>query len=191
MTAFNNHIAARDVPRLSQGEHSTRPPDWRWQAAIRVAERLKAKKRTWSVTDKVIFVTAKFIRLLEEAQGSDVPDAAYQNLAVYMPGVYWAWYWRTHSNPAQRSLLEAYILAGVPLDQAATQCDMSKATGECYAMIFFDVADRLNNKGFIMNEVFGPRVHGGRAAWRLPHHVEVGRLPEGLHFHRSIGAQPL
>jgi hypothetical protein len=147
------HTPARHTPRLTPDRHSCRPVDWRWERAAW----LVARRRPRRPEDRWVQVAMKFIRRLAATKS----EAAYERLAAAMPGVFWAHYWREGHDRVVRAMLDAYILARATPAQAAVRCGLSPETGVAYACLFFDVADRLDQRGFIYNEAIGRQVHSG------------------------------
>lgn len=60
--------------------------------------------------------------------------------------------------------LSARVLAGQSVAEIATATRLSRAAVTEYEAYFFDVRDRLDNRTFIVNHVFGPAFHRGHSA---------------------------
>jgi hypothetical protein len=150
-----NPTHSRHLPRLLSKEHSARPVDWVWQTAHWI---LSSKTKCFD-GGKWLRLTLMFIRALARCEADANRDAAYRKLAKEMPGIYWAWYWHTAADQSMRWTLEAYLVAGVTATVAAAKCGMSDETGFLYAKVFFDVEGRLDQPGFVLNEVIGRQAH--------------------------------
>lgn len=129
-----------------------RPPDWRWEKAKLLRQDARHNSRT--LDDKLISDLMRFQDRLEEAEG--VWDK-YRLLRQY-PQLTAVWEIREHEAAGQKGVkaeLEARILSGAKLDAISQRLSISVDTIELYEKVFFNVLDRLSNRGFIAHNVFG------------------------------------
>jgi hypothetical protein len=68
------------------------------------------------------------------------------------------------SEKLTRGILEARILARLPVDQVAAACQLTVGAVRAYEALFFDVADDLNFPDYIVMAVIGEKLHCGLTA---------------------------
>jgi hypothetical protein len=167
-----------------------RPVDWRWQrAAIAATGEYPLSRRrdgdTW------VARATKFIREHENCE-TELDLAA---LSERHPILYWAhdlWYTRDDSGNPVRSEVEARLLADDEPDNIARRVATEVEVIEAYERLFFNVRERLCNRGYLMHCVLGPSIHLGFQAseydliWKL-FAVLGGPLAVDLMIDQSVG----
>jgi hypothetical protein len=180
------------VPRILDLADGARPVDWRWYWAKQLAGR-KLGRRERKSLDRHLAGAIKFIRQLDKCDRAGLILVAYERLAHKMPAFYTAYFWHTAFDRGLRSLLEAYLLSGLAPAAAAARCGLSPEAGEAYAALFFDVCDRLDNKGFIIAQVLGSsaavKVSAGDypTLWRLLGYTRGHLFLDAMCLRDSVG----
>jgi hypothetical protein len=164
--------------------------DWRWQrAALAAAGEYPLSRRR----DNDAWV-ARAVRFLRdhEACATELDQA---ELAERHPVLYWAhdlWYTRDDGGNPVRSEVEARLLADDGVDNIARRVATEVDVIEAYERLFFNVRERLVNRGYLMHCVLGPAVHLGFQAgeydliWKL-FALLGGPLAVDLMIDQSVG----
>jgi hypothetical protein len=167
-----------------------RPVDWRWQRASLAAsgEYPLSRRRD---NDGWIARAAQFIK--EQDNCNNELDLAV--LSEQHPVLYWAhdiWHTQGDAGNPVRSEVEARLVADDQLDNIARRVATEVAVIEAYERLFFNVRERLTNRGYLMHCVLGPAIHLGFQAseydliWKL-FAVLGGPLAVDLMVDQSIG----
>ena len=148
-----------------------RPVDWRWQCAALAAsgEYPLSRRRDGDVW---VARATKFIREHENCE----TELDMAELAERHPVIYWAydiWYTQNESGNPVRSEVEARLLADDQIENIARRVATEVEVIEAYERLFFNVRERLADRGYLMHCVLGPAVHLGFQAteydliWKL------------------------
>lgn len=143
-----------------------RPPDARYQrasAVIQSGARLSCRHDD-APTRRIL----NFLRLRQRC----ARDWDHCQLLARQPGLYLAVSLRETARDRTRGAIEARLLAGEPAERIAQKTGTRKDAIEWYAAAFYDVADRLGHRDFIINEVIGTPVGYDEAAF-LEHHWKL------------------
>ena len=134
---------------------------------------------------------AKFIR--EQESCNTELDLAY--LSERNPTIFWAydiWYTRDDAGNPVRSEVEARLLADDQVENIARRVATEVEIIEAYERLFFNVRERLADRGYLMHCVLGPAVHLGFQAgdydlvWKL-FALLGGPLAVDLMIDQSVG----
>jgi hypothetical protein len=135
-----------------------REPAWRWQRANRLAttgSRLNRRRDDIWVSKAAAFCNAQL--------AADTEQKVAELIRKY-PAMYVAWlFWNAGAENEifTRGEIEARILAGQPFAEIAVRhCVMPEAIA-AYEKVFFNVADRLHNRSYIIHQVIGPVAQTG------------------------------
>jgi hypothetical protein len=136
-----------------------RPVDWRWQRAALAAsgEYPLSRRRDGDVW---VARATKFIREHENCE----TELDMAELAERHPVIYWAydiWYTRDDTGNPVRSEVEARLLADDQIANIARRVATEVEIIEAYERLFFNVRERLADRGYLMHCVLGPAVHLG------------------------------
>jgi hypothetical protein len=135
--------------------HPWRPVDWRWRLALHLVEQPRSYLRKYA-DDGVRQAVA-----LERTYPRSWDNDARERLANRQPTL-WQARELYYSDPAHsRWAVEARILAGEPVADIARKHNLTPEVIDCYAPLFFDVADRLDNPSLIYMYVVGTKVYTG------------------------------
>ena len=148
-----------------------RPVDWRWQRAALAAsgEYPLSRRRDGDVW---VARATKFIREHESCE----TELDMAELVERHPVIYWAydiWYTQNESGNPVRSEVEARLLADDQIANIARRVATEVEIIEAYERLFFNVRERLADRGYLMHCVLGPAVHLGFQAgdydlvWKL------------------------
>jgi hypothetical protein len=154
-------IAANSADQTTTPPQSAAPPDWRWRAAQVEAVRRAGCKKPTAGLDPLVNMAADFVRDLEAAQQSRVPEGAMEYLARKYPGLHAAWLLRSEGDATRRDWFEAFVLARIGLLDAARRCGLTESAGVWYEKLFFAVTSLLENENYILLHVLRPT---GRAS---------------------------
>jgi hypothetical protein len=167
-----------------------RPVDWRWRrAALAASGEYSLSRRRDG--DAWVARAARFIRE-QETCDTEIDTA---ELAERHPIIYWAfdiWYTRDDTGNPVRSEVEARLLADDRVENIARRVATDVDVIEAYERLFFNVRERLADRGFLMHCVLGPAVHLGFQAseydltWKL-FALLGGPLAVDLMIDQSIG----
>jgi hypothetical protein len=171
-------------------KNATRPVDWRWQRAALAAsgEYPLSRRRDGDVW---VARATKFIR--EQESCNTELDLAY--LSERNPTIFWAydiWYTRDDTGNPVRSEVEARLLADDNVENIARRVATDIEIIEAYERLFFNVRERLADRGYLMHCVLGPAVHLGFQAseydlvWKL-FAILGGPLAVDLMIDQSVG----
>ena len=140
-------------------KNPTRPVDWRWQrAALAASGEYPLSRRRDG--DAWVARATKFIREHENCE----TELDMAELAELHPVIYWAydiWYTRDDTGNPVRSEVEARLLADDQTDNIARRVNTEVEVIEAYERLFFNVREKLVNRGYLMHCVLGPAVHLG------------------------------
>jgi hypothetical protein len=167
-----------------------RPIDWRWKRAALAADGTYPLSRRRD-GDAWVARAARFIR----EQASCEIDMDTAELAERHPIIFWAydiWFTRDDTGNPVRSEVEARLLADDHVENIARRVATEVEIIEAYQRLFFDVRERLANRGFLTHCVLGPAVHLGFQAaeydliWKL-FALLGGPLAVDLMIDHSVG----
>jgi hypothetical protein len=133
-----------------------RSPSWRWDRARNVLEDGVPFSRRRD--DKHVRRAIEFRRRLEEAT---VPSQIAA-LELYDEGLFWAhqiFHQTDEYYEALKHELEARILAQDTTENTARRCCATLETVLAYETVFFNVSERIENRGYILHRVLGPQIH--------------------------------
>lgn len=167
-----------------------RPVHWRWERTALAAsgEYPLSRRRD---NDGWVARAARFI--VEQESCETELDIAY--LSERNPTVFWAydiWYTQNESGNPVRSEVEARLLADDQLANIARRVATEVEIIEAYEQLFFNVRERLADRGYLMHCVLGPAVHLGFQAseydlvWKL-FALLGGPLAVDLMIDQSVG----
>jgi hypothetical protein len=167
-----------------------RPVDWRWQrAALAASGEYPLSRRRDG--DPWVARAIKFIREHENCE----TELDMAELSERHPIIYWAhdiWYTRDDSGNPIRSEVEARLLADDQVSNIARRVATDIEIIEAYERLFFNIRERLFNRGYLMHCVLGPAVHLGFQAseydliWKL-FAILGGPLAVDLMIDQSVG----
>jgi hypothetical protein len=164
--------------------------DWRWQRAALAAEGTYPLSRRRD-GDAWVARAARFIR--EQDSCNTELDTA--ELAERYPVIFWAhdiWFTQGDSGNPVRSEVEARLLADDHVENIARRVATEVEIIEAYERLFFNVHERLADRGYLMHCVLGPAVHLGFQAseydliWKL-FALLGGPLAVDLMIDQSVG----
>jgi len=147
-----------------------RVPQWRWERARNVVEDNSPLSRR--MDDNAVRRAVHFRRRLELCNTPQ--DVAL--LEMEESPMFWAYEIfsaRQESYQGLKNELEARILAQDTPEHVASRCCISPLAVKAYEEVFFNVTDRIQNTGYILHQVIGPRLHRGLQArdyaelWKL------------------------
>lgn len=144
-----------------------RPPDWRWQRALAIANAdIRAIRRFDD--EGVVRATRRARRLL----ACETPQEE-ESLALTDPGFYWALHLYRSNDHKGRAEVEARVLADQPVHEIVQRTSLRADAITTYESCFFDVRPRLRQMSYITQIVIGPAMHRGltdrdtETIWRL------------------------
>ena len=159
-------------------DNPRRPADWRWQRAssmVEDGERLSRKR-----DDEWTRKSVHFLRAFDNCE----TDAHRRALAESDSDMYWAYdIYQAEGDPT-RIELEARLLAHDDYENISKSLCLPVKAIEAYEQVFFNVADRYENSGYIFHQIIGRAMHRGlserefEALWKLygylygPHMLE-------------------
>jgi hypothetical protein len=131
------------------------PMDRRWRLAELVARGFTAwetdREDPWVQRGVTYLKTASAAGTSTEQPAADLADVDAA-LQVHK------------SDKLTRGVLEARILARLPVDQVAAACGLSEEAVQAYEALFFDVRDHLAYPDYLIPVVVGPKLHYGITA---------------------------
>jgi hypothetical protein len=131
--------------------HSLRPPDWRWRLARRLVDH-PDDPDALAQADRWVTQAVPLARELRRGPAPAVPRADAVGTAhdVY-----------AGQDQLGRSVLEAHLLAGEPLDRVAASCGLRRDVVAVYGQIFFHARDALGGSSYVVHRVLGPQLSHG------------------------------
>jgi hypothetical protein len=141
-------------------DNPLRPPDWRWRRAMGIIacnQPAATRRRDGPIGFKWIRKIVRFWDMLEHARS----DWDQQTVATLFPDLFWAWYTWQNDNSTLKRQAEAYMLARCDSWETAFKTGLLPDAVDAYACVFFDVAEKLNHTGYILNVVLGPQLQRG------------------------------
>lgn len=133
-----------------------RPPDWRWlkvKAYTRADRELSRFKN-----DRYVFEAHRFNEQLEEsAQPWQLEELCDQFESLFFAHSFYS----TEGRESSRWELEARLLAREDYASIATKLSCTVETIDIYEKLFFNVSDRLESVGWVINSVIGRSIHTG------------------------------
>jgi hypothetical protein len=124
-----------------------RPPDWCWRRAVFLHDVGQPLPQgvDGALVEAALGLISELVRIgsqavLPEPHESDTPLARAH--AIY-----------AGQRARQRSVLEAWILTGLPAERIAARCGLDEEVVQLYENVFFDIRDRLGDEGFITHRV--------------------------------------
>jgi hypothetical protein len=128
-----------------------RPPDWRWQRASWLYER---RRRPGRHDDGALRACHAF---LGQTQRGKARSAAARQVGQVIAQI-------RDGDARRRWLLEAWLLAGVGVEEAARRMCVSPVLAQWYHDLFFDVVERLFASDWVMKVILdGRERHAVRA----------------------------
>jgi hypothetical protein len=143
---------ARDIMSCRR-DAPCRPPDWRWQRAI--YNWPKGRPPKCLRDDQHIAGARRFEKTLSRCGN----NADRSRLAEKHPQMHEAYRLYAATNQDMRCEIEARILAGEPFSEIDDKAALPAGTAECFESCFFNVADRLEYRGYIHSVVLGSPLH--------------------------------
>ncbi len=135
----------------------TRPVDWRWlKAGLMLELGLRWSRRR---DDEATRMARQYRAALQRCHD----DAGRERLDAKMPGVAGAYAIHT-GPPPRRWAVEARLLAGEPLATIARKEAATREAVDLYQCLFFNISDRLANRGYLAHEAIGPTAIRGLGA---------------------------
>lgn len=160
-------------------------PHWRWQAAMARQEALQPP-----TGDRDVRLATSYLRILRRCHSVE----ARKHLAATRPVIDSAYRIYTAENQVPRHALEARLLAGEAPDAIAAKSGLPLRTVQCYARLFFDVADRLASPDYVLTTVLGPRLQEGtwdyELVWKFFAYLGGAHTLDALMYGRPQGAKP-
>lgn len=152
-------ISAGNLEDLSlEPEAVYRPVDWRWRLAQKKVfadtPTISALFRQVKKHDSLLAVLHSFVRKLEHFCATR-PSSYFLKLRSQYPLVFKAWEIEHYTNPLIRYELQARLLSGEPYARISSRLCLSEQVIDTYEKCFFNVSDRLANRGYIAHCVFG------------------------------------
>jgi hypothetical protein len=124
-----------------------RPPDWCWRRAVYLHDRGQPVLEGFdsALVEVAVRLVSQLVSTRSKA-GQVEPRRPASRLA------------RAHAiyaglPPQKRSILEAWVLTGLPAKEIAARCGLEKQVVLIYQKVFFDVRDRLGARGYITHNV--------------------------------------
>ena len=164
--------------------------DWRWQRASLAAsgEYPLSRRRDGDAW------TSRAVRFLREHEACE-SELDMAELSERHPVIYWAhdiWYTRDDGGNPVRSEAEARLLADDTHENIARRLATDVEVIDAYERLFFNVKERLHNRGYLAHCVLGPAIHLGFQAseydlvWKL-FALLGGPLAVDLMIDQSVG----
>jgi hypothetical protein len=126
----------------------SRAPDWRWQEAVRLANKVSyLPHRSEALIRRVI----NFLTLQTQARTS----RARVRLQEKFPTIATVQRIRFDPRDGRRDAIEVRLVAGYPPEAVAKLSALNPAVVWTYLALFFDVCDRLAAEDFIWTQVIG------------------------------------
>lgn len=135
-------------------ENPFRPPSWRWDLARHFIE--NGLQPAPGLADHWVQRAYRFQWVLQKCGDS----ATLCELAQRVPAFFYARELWTDTASLNRHTVEALIMAREPLEKIAFRCCIQLEVLKIYAVLFFDVADRLRHRGYVNAELIGPELSG-------------------------------
>lgn len=134
-----------------------RPPDWRWKKVVVYKDARRAFPRSHS--DSVLSKVFQFHTALE---GCADDEFAHLDLLEEYPNLTEAHLvYSDDGSSSSKWELEARLLAKESYEEISNKMCISKETVDTYEKVFFNIADRLTNRSWIINCVIGRSIHVG------------------------------
>ena len=126
-----------------------RPVDWRFK----LANFCLIHKEYKPACDEAFEEVYKFVRQLNKVL-SGQNDKCLIKLATTNPGLYWAWiFFSDNYYDRLRTEFHSRVLAKEEADQVIKKLGITVEIYDWYKLAFFDVETRLDNMGFVINQV--------------------------------------
>jgi hypothetical protein len=139
-----------------------RRPDWRWQlAALSMGEKLPRRS---GLHDPWVRRVVRYLKWRDPSLGA----GPRRGRPHHDPVLEEACRIRGAPDPHLRGELEAWILAGEPIEAVAERCGLPAAVSEAYAEVFFDVRHRLGAEDHVLQVLFGRELVSGFSLEDLP-----------------------
>jgi hypothetical protein len=136
--------------------HPLRPATWRWERANGLFANTLRKMR--SRDDQHIAKTVDYLRDRLDA-GTDIEK---QELLYDQWGAFHVAYEiYTDEEKRTRYMLEAWLLAHIPIEQVAVRSSLPLGVVRQYELIYFNVLDRMDQADWIMSRVLKPAIFEG------------------------------
>jgi hypothetical protein len=133
-----------------------RPPDWRWLKvkAYRRANRELSRFKN----DRYVFEAHRFNERLEEStEAWQAEELCDENESLFFAYSFYS----TEGRESNRWELEARLLSKEDYASIATKLGCTVETVDLYEKLFFNVSDRLDSVGWVINSVIGRSIHTG------------------------------
>jgi hypothetical protein len=131
------------------GEETSRPPNWRWEAAKWLAKNPRYVRRF--TLDNWTIAALKFQRSLLAVHNAF--DQAL--LGRQFPGIYEAQKCYLSPDKSKRWIIEAYLCAGASLAEIGRIVNMRVETVGFFAYLYYDVIGKTEHWGYIFTEALG------------------------------------
>jgi hypothetical protein len=154
---FNPSQSAPVSPSYLKRSSPFRTPDWRWQKAqlVLIDQRLASKLRYEG--DPYSAAAVSFLQRWHDCRDE------YDHLCMEEE---WPYLYQAHSafHDSERLIrweLEARLLANDDTEKISKRLSMERDVIDWYEALFFNVRDRLENKGWVAHKILGEQLHFG------------------------------
>jgi hypothetical protein len=138
-------MRAEDLPSIDA-------PDYRWALVTQLVEDNESPSRK---AEQCIRETFRYLRRFKNGRVADIPILQRDYPAVYIAH-------NLHSHfDSVRWLIEAGLLTEATSDEISEYVGYSADVVEVYSKLYYDVRHKLNNRGFILNQIMFPAVYRG------------------------------
>jgi hypothetical protein len=133
--------------RFCHLDHPLRPPEWRWLRAANLWDQGREPSAPWD--DAWVRKALGLYRVLQQ----DTGDRTRQKLVQRKPALYQAYRLYNDGPSLLRWEVEARLLTNEPFEQIAAKCGTTAKVINAYEKVFFNVRDRLEATGYLINVV--------------------------------------
>lgn len=129
-----------------------RPPQWRSERAILLADRQPRPLRPRRFDDAYIRTYWQF--LVDYVRTREHPERSHA-LFLRQPHVYHAHMVQWHPDPEWKTILEARLLTGANYAEIANGLNLDPAVVNWYEKLFFNVREKLHHRDWIVKTITG------------------------------------
>ena len=159
----NTSVRSSDWLQRISDVHPSSPyrlPSWRWSLAQQIIENPHRRLRRFA--DAAVDRALAYQK--EKALARYCAPAEHEALAATFPDLDAAFTLFASLPPPRRWEVEGRLLAAQPFEAIAARCSISHAAVAAYEALFFNVADRLHQRSYVLFQVIGQHLFGDLTA---------------------------
>jgi hypothetical protein len=128
------------------------PPTHRWEIASSIVTKLATRCTLGHAIDQAVEQAIQFLTAHQTNPAKADDSFPHLSAAVRL---------RFQADKLTRALVEARLLTGEAMTDTAEKCNLSFDAVRWYALLFCDVADKLQHRHYIVSQAISPRYWSG------------------------------